>query len=158
MGPTTTAERRYATILALLMLFTLTTALGGGEARGIPTGDRPSSQPCSESLVIQGRITVIEGAFVTVKTPDGYPGGPGVHAQFVKAGPTVRTDVSHARILLPDGRQPDTRPLCVGPLRRVRPRRSLRRRCRLIRIVRSLQELRSSRDDIVGVIAAHLSG
>lgn len=113
MGSTTTAERRYATILALLMLFTLTTALGGGEARGIPTGDRPSSQPCSESLVIQGRITVIEGAFVTVKTPDGYPGGPGVHAQFVKAGPTVRTDVSHARILLPDGRQPDTRPLGV---------------------------------------------
>src|ERR1700691_4565054 len=114
MGSKTTAERRSAIILALLIFFTLTTAVGGGEAHGIPPGERPSSQPCcSGSLVIQGRITVIEGAFVTVKTPDAFPGGAGVHAQFVKGGPTLRADVSHARVLLPDGRQPDTRPLAV---------------------------------------------
>jgi hypothetical protein len=107
------AERRNATIFVLLMLSMLTMAWGGGEAREIPTA--ASSQPgCPECLVIQGRITAIEGAFVTVKTPDGFPGGPGVHAQFVKAGPTMRADVSHAQVLLPDGTQPDTRPLAVG--------------------------------------------
>ena len=51
---------------------------------------------------------------MTVKTPDGYPGGPGVHAQFVTAGPTFRVDVSRARVLLPDGKQADELPLAVG--------------------------------------------
>ena len=72
---------------------------------------RPAS---SDSLVIQGRIIAMQGALVTVKTPDGYPGGPGIHAQFVVAGPTFKVDVSRARVLLPDGRRPDTRPLAVG--------------------------------------------
>jgi hypothetical protein len=49
-----------------------------------------------------------------VKTPDGYPGGPGVHAQFVTAGPTFRIDVSGTRLFLPDGRQADKVPLAVG--------------------------------------------
>lgn len=52
---------------------------------------------------------------MTLKTPDGYPGGgPGVHAQFVTAGPTFRVDVSRAHVLLPDGEQPDELPLAVG--------------------------------------------
>jgi hypothetical protein len=68
----------------------------------------------SEPLVIQGRITAIQGALVTLKAPDGYPGGPGVHAQVVTAGPTFKVDVSHARVLLPDGKQADRQPLAVG--------------------------------------------
>jgi hypothetical protein len=56
----------------------------------------------------------MQGNLVTVKTPDGYPGGPGGHAQFVIAGPTFRVDVSRARVLLPDGRQADKVPLAVG--------------------------------------------
>jgi hypothetical protein len=72
---------------------------------------QPSS---SEPLVIQGRITGIQGTLVTVKLPNGYPGGPGGHPQFVTAGPIFRVDVSRARILLPDGRQTDRQPLAVG--------------------------------------------
>ncbi len=69
----------------------------------------------AQSLVIQGRITAIKGALVTVKTPDGYPGGgPGGHALFVKAGPTYKVEVSGARILLADGKQADKQPLAVG--------------------------------------------
>jgi len=73
--------------------------------------DQPAS---SELLVIQGRITAIQGALVTVKTPDGYPGGPGGHAQYVLRGATYRVNVSHARIMLPDGKQADRLPLAVG--------------------------------------------
>src|SRR5215813_9566115 len=69
-----------------------------------------SSQP----LVIQGRITGIQGSIVTVKVPNGYPGEKGGHAQFVTAGPVFRVDVSHARVLLPDGKQADKQPLVVG--------------------------------------------
>ena len=86
-----------------------------GEARADDTKSGVHRQSASsEPLVIQGRITGIQGAFVTVKTPDGYPGGPGVHAQFVIAGPAFKVDVSHARVLLPDGKHPDPRPLAVG--------------------------------------------
>jgi hypothetical protein len=46
--------------------------------------------------------------------PDNYPGGPGIHAQFVIAGSTFKVDVSRARVLLPDGRQADKLPLAVG--------------------------------------------
>jgi len=67
-----------------------------------------------EPLVIQGHITAIEGDLVTVKTPDGYPGGPGVHAQFVRSGPKFTVNISGARILLADGKEPDRRPLAVG--------------------------------------------
>jgi hypothetical protein len=64
--------------------------------------------------VIQGRITKLDGDRVTVKTPDGYPGGPGIHAQFVTAGPIFEVDIAHSRILLPDGKQTDERPLAAG--------------------------------------------
>jgi hypothetical protein len=73
------------------------------------------NQPASaEFFVIQGRVTAIQGALVTVKTPDGYPGGPGLHAQFVVAGPIFRVDISHACVLLPDGKKVDKQPLGVG--------------------------------------------
>ena len=65
-------------------------------------------------LVIQGRITSMEGALLTVKTPDGYPRGPGGHPEFVLAGSTFKVDASRARVLLPDGRRADTEPLEVG--------------------------------------------
>jgi hypothetical protein len=68
----------------------------------------------SEPLVIQGRITGIQGTIVTVKLPDGYPGGGGGHAQFVTAGPIFSVDISHARVLLPDGKQTDKLPLAIG--------------------------------------------
>jgi hypothetical protein len=81
-----------------------------------PVSRQPvSRQPVSsDPLVIQGRITAIQGALVTVKVPDGYPGGPGIHAQVVTAGPTFKVDVSHARVLLPNGKEADTQPLAVG--------------------------------------------
>jgi len=68
----------------------------------------------SEPLVIQGRITAIEGTVVTVKLPNGFPAREGGHAQFVTAGPVFRVDMSHARVLLPDGKQNDKQPLAVG--------------------------------------------
>lgn len=68
----------------------------------------------SEPLLIQGRITALQGALLTVKTPDGYPGGQGAHALFVTAGPSFQIDVSHARILLADGKKIDKQPLAVG--------------------------------------------
>jgi hypothetical protein len=67
-----------------------------------------------ELFVIQGRVTGIQDVLVTVKTPAGYPGRAGVHAQFVTAGRIFTVDMSHARILLPDGKQVDKVPLAVG--------------------------------------------
>ena len=64
--------------------------------------------------VIQGRITAVERTVLTVKTPDSYPGRGGVRAQLVVAGLTLKVDASRARVLLPDGRRPDTAPLAVG--------------------------------------------
>ncbi len=95
----------------------LLTALGSVKGREVRADSQSQvhGQPVSsEPLVIQGRITGIQGALVTVKTPDGYPGGPGGHAQFVVAGPTVKVDVSRARVLLPDGKRVDKSPLAVG--------------------------------------------
>ena len=95
----------------------LLTALGGAEGREIQTDSQLEvhrQPPCPEPYVIQGRITGTEGNLVTVKTPDGYPGGPGGHAQFVTAGPSFKVDVSRARVLFPDGKQADQRPLAVG--------------------------------------------
>jgi hypothetical protein len=74
----------------------------------VPAGD------CSDLRVIQGRITAIEGSVLTVKTPDGFPGGPGVHAQFVTRGPSFRINLAACRILHPDGQQDDRQPLAVG--------------------------------------------
>ena len=65
-------------------------------------------------LVIQGRVTEIQDTQVKVKTPDGMPGGPGIHAMYVTSGPTFEVDISHARVLLPDGKHADKAPLAVG--------------------------------------------
>jgi hypothetical protein len=66
-------------------------------------------------LVIQGRITAVDGDTLTMKPPDSYPGGEGgVHAHFVVAALPIRVDISHARILLADGKQEDTRAFTVG--------------------------------------------
>lgn len=64
--------------------------------------------------VIQGRITEVSGAHITIKTPDGYPGGPGIHAHFVTSGPTLVVDIVQGRVLLPDGEQADAQPLEPG--------------------------------------------
>ena len=115
--PHSMGRTRTRKIGALLAAATLLTALGGTEGRGMQADSQPRTnrQPApSEPLVIQGRITGIQGGLVTVKIPDGYPGGPGGHAQFVTAGPTYRVDVSRARVLLPDGKQTDERLLAVG--------------------------------------------
>jgi hypothetical protein len=91
--------------------------LGSVKGREVPADSQTQvyRQPVSsEPLVIQGRITTMQGALATVKTPDGYPGGPGIHAQVVIAGPTFKVDVSRARVLLPDGKQADRLPLTVG--------------------------------------------
>lgn len=85
---------------------------GTGREVRAATQDRPPVS--TEPLVIQGRITEIQGTLVTVKLPAGYPGGKGVHAQVVTAGAVLRVDVSHARVLLPDGKQTDKVPLAVG--------------------------------------------
>ena len=117
VGPTAIIRRRGQKIYGPLAAIMLLMALGGLEVPGSQPGPQTpvQRQPApSEPLVIQGRITGIQGALVRVKTPDGYPGGPGVHAQFVVAGPTFTVDVSSARVLLPGGKQADRRPLAVG--------------------------------------------
>lgn len=100
-----------ALVATMLLTELFSTACGGARASQLRAERQPTS---SVLLVIQGRITEIQGSLVTVKTPDGYPGGPGAHAQFVTAGPTFKVDVSRARLLLPDGRQADKVPLAVG--------------------------------------------
>ena len=117
MGSNAIIRRRSRTIYALLAASMLLMALGSVKGREGPADSQTQvhAQPVSsEPLVIQGRITGIQGALVTVKTPDGYPGGPGGHAQFVIAGPAFKVDVSRARVLLPDGKQADELPLTVG--------------------------------------------
>jgi len=105
----TRGRKIYAALAAVMLL------MGLGSVKGREVRADSQTQPASsEPLVIQGRITGIQGALVTVKTPDGYPGGPGVHAQFVIAGPTFKVDTSRARVLLPDGKQSDKLPLVVG--------------------------------------------
>lgn len=115
MGPNPIiGSRKFYLRLAVTMLLTAVCSVTGYEVRA-ESQDQGRRQPASsEPLVIQGRITGREGALVTVKTPDGYPGGPGGHAQFVTAGPTFRVDVSRARVLMPDGKQADQVPLAVG--------------------------------------------
>jgi hypothetical protein len=69
----------------------------------------------SVSLVIQGRITALDGNTLTIKPPDAYPGGEGgVHAHFVVAALPIRVDISHARILFADGKQEDKRAFAIG--------------------------------------------
>lgn len=103
-------SRKGSEVVVATMLLTALFSTACARARASQLGVEQQTT----SSVIQGRITEIQGSLVTVKTPDGYPGGPGVHAQFVTAGPTFRIDVSGARLLLPDGRRADKVPLAVG--------------------------------------------
>jgi hypothetical protein len=96
------------------MLFTALYSVTGRSVRADSQNQVDRQPASSEPLVIQGRITRMQGAVVTVKIPDGYPGGPGGHAQFVIAGASFRVDVSRARVLLPDGKQTDKLPLAIG--------------------------------------------
>ncbi len=65
-------------------------------------------------ILVQGRVTEVHDTMITVKTPDGAPGGEGIHPMYVTSGPTFQVDVSRARFTLPDGKQLDTKPLSVG--------------------------------------------
>ena len=117
MGPNAIIVRRSRKIYVLLgaiILLTVIRSMTGREVRAGSQARMDRQSGSSEPLVIQGRITGIQGAVVTVKTPDGSPGGRGGHAQFVISGPTFRVDVSRARVLLPDGKQTDKLPLAVG--------------------------------------------
>jgi hypothetical protein len=107
-------SRKTYPLLAAIMLLTVLGSVKGREVRADSQIQMERQPASSESFVIQGRVTAIQGAVVTVKTPDDYPGGPGVHAQFVIAGPAFRVDISRARVLLPDGKQADRLPLGVG--------------------------------------------
>jgi hypothetical protein len=107
-------SRKSYALQAGAMLVVVLGSLSGRELWAYGQAQLPRQPASSEFLVIQGRITGIQGAIVTVKTPDGFPGGPGVHAQFVISGPCFRVDVSRARVLLPDGKQEDKVPLAVG--------------------------------------------
>jgi hypothetical protein len=90
-------------------------ASGGNEMAAQEGSSAASSGDCSGLRVVQGRITAIDGNFLSVKTPDGFPGGgPGIHAQFVTRGPEFRVDISAGRVLQPDGQQEDKQPLVVG--------------------------------------------
>lgn len=90
-------------------------ARGTPQERATGTQREHRKQPAACDRVIQGRIIAMEGDIFTVKTPDAYPGREeGVHAQVVVAGPKFKVDISRARILLPDGRESDERPLAVG--------------------------------------------
>ena len=116
-GPDAFTRKSSGKTYVLLAAAILLTTLGRLECGELQTDAQRQvyqQPPCAEPSVIQGRLTGMQGNLVTVKTPDGYPGGPGGHAQFVIAGPTFRVDVSRARVLLPDGRQADRVPLAVG--------------------------------------------
>jgi hypothetical protein len=111
-GPGGRGRGDFLKLLAMAMVAAVAGREGNAEAQAkdanAPAGD------CSGLRVIQGRITAIDGSVVTVKTPDGFPGGPGIHAQFVMRGPEFRVDISVSKILLPDGKEDDKQPLAVG--------------------------------------------
>ena len=112
-----TIRRRTGRIYVPLAASMLVILLGKADARNVPANAQTQLHPkrsSSDALVIQGRITSIQGALVMVKTPDGYPGGPGIHAQVVIAGPAFTVNVMRARVLLPDGKRADMLPLAVG--------------------------------------------
>lgn len=105
--------RKICAFLGTMMLLMAFCSVTSREVRA-GSQNQVDRQPASELLVIQGRITAIQGTLVTVTLPSGYPGADGGHAQFVTAGAVFRVDVSHARILLPDGKQIDKQPLVIG--------------------------------------------
>jgi hypothetical protein len=107
-------SQKICPLLGGIMLLAGLYGLMGHEVRASAQNLVDRQPACSQLLVIQGRITGIQGIIVTVKVPNGYPGKKGGHAQFVIAGPILRVDVSHARVLLPDGKQTDTLPLAIG--------------------------------------------
>lgn len=107
-------SRGIYAVLGVTIFLSALSGVMGHEARANPQTQTQPESAASEPLVIQGRIATIEGAVITVKTPEGFPGARGVHAQYVTAGPTFRIDISRARVLLPDGRQVDKVPLAVG--------------------------------------------
>ena len=103
------------TPLAASMLLMMLCCVKGQSAPASSQSQVRQPPVSSGPLVIQGRITAIQGALVMVKMPDGYPGGgPGIHAQVVMAGPTFKVDVSRARVLLADGRGLGPLTLAVG--------------------------------------------
>ncbi len=102
--------RRECTALTLFAML----AAAPGNALLAQSEGQVQAPNSSAFRVIQGRILEIAGDRISVKTPDGYPGGPGIHAHFVTAGPTFEVDIAHSRVLLPDGKQADARPLQVG--------------------------------------------
>lgn len=115
MHPTTYRARTLKSggPLTLILFLTVLCAYPQNNTGG-PKTPRPKPASCA-TVVIQGQITAIEGDLVTVKTPDAYPGtAKGIHAQFVTQGASFKADVSRARLLLPDGTQPDPQPLAVG--------------------------------------------
>lgn len=107
------AGRRICWAQAAVLLFAVP---GSVHSNALPAQSEAPVQGSNSSAVrlIQGRITEIDGDHVTVKTPDGYPGGPGIHAHFVTAGPLFDVDIGHSRILLADGKQTDAQPLQIG--------------------------------------------
>lgn len=109
-----TRSRTTSVLIRAVMLVGALGCLTEHEVRAASQNQVDRQPGSSEPFVIQGRITSIQGTVVMVKLPDGFPGGPGGHPQFVTAGSLFRADVSHARVLLPDGKQNDKQPLAVG--------------------------------------------
>jgi hypothetical protein len=107
---------RRGQFLKLLAAGIVAAVAGGQGAPGAQESPACAAAADMSSLrVIQGRITAVDGKLLTVKTPDGYPGGgPGIHAQFVTRGPEFRVDLTAGRVLEPDGRREDRQPLQVG--------------------------------------------
>jgi len=114
-GPNVPGGRgEFLKLLAMAMVAAVAGGEGSAAAQGKNADAGAPAGDCSGLRVIQGRITAIDGSVVTVKTPDGFPGGPGVHAQFVMRGPEFKVDISACRILHPDGQEDDKQPLAVG--------------------------------------------
>jgi hypothetical protein len=116
VGPNAIIRKRSRTIYLLLAATVLLTALASVKGQGVQADSQTQAhRQCSssEAIVIQGRVTKIVDALVSVKTPDGYPGEGGGHPLFVVAGPTFSVDITGARLLLPDGKQSDRRSLVV---------------------------------------------
>ncbi len=97
-----------------MLLLTTPGAVSDRGLRAEPGGEMQKQSDAFPFRVIQGRITEVNGDRVTVKTPDGFPGGPGIHAQFVTSGPRFEVDTSGSRFLLADGKQIDRQPLAAG--------------------------------------------
>jgi hypothetical protein len=115
-GPDRHGRGDFLKLMAMAMIAAVAGREGNaeGQAKAAGTNADEGARDCSGLRVIQGRITAIDGSVMTVKTPDGFPGGPGIHAQFVMRGPELRVDISASRILLPDGKENDKQPLAVG--------------------------------------------